>query len=108
MEKYYYLNELERDALIRLNQDEITKQAIMKVLLEGIYAVGVLNAGEPADKRNWAYNLGGLNDFAMDDDKVGNLLKITTRAFAIVEDGFKKLEDFKSEDVSEEQENPAK
>lgn len=91
----HYLNDVELEKVIAFNEDEVMKEAVRKVLLEGIYEVGVLKPGEAADGRNWAFNLAGLNDMAMDDDKVGSLLKATAKGIGALEDGFKRIAEFK-------------
>lgn len=103
-----YLDDLELQKVIAFNEDEVMKEAVRKVLFEGILAAGIAKAGVPFEDKNWAYNLGGFNDFAMDDDKVGALLKATSKGIAFMEDGFKRLSEIKREepDVSEVN-NPA-
>ena len=102
-----YLNELEKEKIIAFNEDTVMREAVKKVLLEGIYRVGVLEAGKPADPRNWAFNLAGLNDMAMDDEKVGNLLKVTAKGIGAIEDGFKRLSEIRRAEPQEKEVNPA-
>lgn len=103
-----YLNEIEKEKLAAFNDDEIMKEAVRKVLLEGILECGVVKEGVEFDGRNWAYNLGGLNDFAMDDAVLGGLLKATTKGIGYLEDGFKRLSEHKREiPLKEEDSNPA-
>lgn len=92
----YYLNEQEVEKVTQFNEDEVMREAVKKVLLERIYHSGILEEGKPANDKNWAFNLGGLNDFAMDDEKVGNMLKTTTRGLALVEDAFNEIAEFTS------------
>lgn len=103
-----YLTEIEKDKVIAFNEDVVMREAVKKVMLETIYRIGVLEPGVPADGRNWAFNLAGLNDMAMDDEKVGALLKATAKGIGALEDGFKRLSEVKREEPSEEEENPAK
>lgn len=103
----YYLNDEEKKKVIQFNEDEVMREAVRKVIMERIYNVGVLEEGKPASDKNWAYNLGGLNDFAMDDEKVGNMLKVTTRALGVVEDAFSNISQFTNNKPDEEEENPA-
>lgn len=108
METTDFLNEIERERLIAFNEDVVMKEAVRKVIVEPIYAIGTLKPGKSATDRNWAYNLGGLNDFAMDDAKLGNQLKITTRALAAVEDAFNKISRFTRNDLKNKDDtNPA-
>ena len=102
-----YLSKGEKEKLIVFNEDDVMKEAVRKVLLAGIYYTGVLNKKDASTDKNWAYNLGGLNDMAMDDAKVGNLLKITTRALAVVEDAFTRLSEFSKDVPQKEEGNPA-
>lgn len=104
----HYLNEQEVEKVIAFNEDPIMKQAVKKVILEGIFSIGVLEAGRDADNRNWAYNLAGLNDMAMSNEVVGGLLKATAKGFGALEDGFKRIEEFKRKAKEDnEDKNPA-
>ena len=102
-----YLSEGEKEKLIVFNEDEVMKEAVRKVLLAGIYYTGVLSKDKNSSDKNWAYSLGGLNDMVMDDEKVGSLLKITTRALAVVENAFKNLSEFNKDEPQTEEGNPA-
>jgi hypothetical protein len=106
MEKQY-LTQTEVEKVIAFNEDEVMREAVRKVLFEGILECGVVQAGIPLDQRNWAYNLGGLNDKAMDNEKLGALLKATSQGIAFMEDGFKRIEEFKSEEPEGSSSNPA-
>lgn len=90
----HYLTPLEHEKVVQFNEDATMREAVKKVLLEGLYSVGTLEAGKEADARNWAFNLAGLNDMAMDDATVGNLLKVTAKGIAALEDGFKRVGEF--------------
>lgn len=100
----HYLTPLEHEKVVQFNEDDVMREAVKKVLLEGLYAVGVLEAGKSADARNWAFNLAGLNDMAMDDATVGNLLKVTAKGIAALEDGFKRIGEFSRVETKEEKE----
>ena len=102
-----YLSKGEMAKLVIFNEDEIMREAVKKVLVAGIYYTGVLDKKTVSSDKNWAYNLGGLNDMAMDDAKVGSLLKITTRALAVVEDAFARLSEFNKDEPQKEEVNPA-
>lgn len=104
-----YLTEQEVDKVIAFQEDEVMREAVKKVLFEGILKCGIAEAGVPLDGRNWAYNLGGFNDFAMDNEKVGELLKATTKGIGYMEDGFKRIGEFKRPEApnAEESINPA-
>lgn len=93
MEKYY-LTEEEREKVVQFNADEKMRNAVQKVLLERIYHSGVLEKGEPVNNRNWAFNLGGLNDMAMKDEELGNLLKVTVKGMGLVEAAFEDIKQF--------------
>lgn len=104
MEKEY-LTEQEIDKVIAFQEDEVMREAVKKVLFEGILECGVMKEGVALDGRNWAYNLGGLNDFAMDNEKVGELLKATTKGIGYMEDGFRRIGEFKRPEAPDTGEN---
>lgn len=103
-----FLTELEKDKLRNINDDEVAVSALKKLFLHKVYGMGVVKKGEPLDERNWAYSLGGLNDFAMDNETLGALLKATTKGISFVEQAFADLKTFtnKKEDPEPEQPNP--
>ena len=108
MEEFYYLNQAEQERLEVFYDDEVMREAVKKVLLANIYQAGVLKKGESANDKNWAYNLGGLNDMVMDDEKVGHMLKITSKALGVVGDAFTRLSAFsKVETPGKVEGNPA-
>lgn len=102
-----YLNDIEKDKLLAFKEDELMKNAVQKFLFSGILEAGVQKEGVPYNGKNWSYNLTGLNDNAMDNEKLGALLKATNRGIAFMEDAFARLEELKKEEPQEKEVNPA-
>ena len=81
------------------------KEAIRKVLHFKIQSSGILEAGKPAGKINFALNL----CVEEDDEKLGNKLRTIFEALMIVETAFADLEKFrKIEKAKVEKINPAR
>jgi hypothetical protein len=100
MNKHSYINELEKDALVRFNQDTLMKQAVEKAMLHFIYQDGILRPGEPAKKEeHWVYALQFASQGAASNDEIlGKMLRIKLDASAMLKAGFDKLAEFKHED----------
>lgn len=101
-----YLTDLEYEKVIAFNEDEVMREAVRKVLFEGIIQFGVVKAGAAFSDKNWAYSLGGLNDMAMTNEQTGALLKATAKGIGFMEDGFRRIAEFKRQE-KETKEVPA-
>src|SRR3990167_5661416 len=99
--EYSFINDLERDALVRFNLDPMMKEAVRKVILAYIYNSGLLKPGQPVDSdKHWVYSLFNYPDAVKDDALLGRLLKIKVDASSMLEDGFRKLSEFKAEEIT--------
>lgn len=99
MKEESYLNELEKDSLIKFNQDVIMREAVKKVILKFIYGTGTLEAGKPAtSEKHWVFALENSSSATQSDDAVlGKMLRTKIAASGMLEEGFRKLEEFKPE-----------
>lgn len=104
-----YLNDIEKDAIIKFIENKTMLNAVKKVLLEEIYFMGRLEKDKDVEDRNWAYTLGGqTNDATMPDAELGSLLKATAKGLGALERGFDRLSEFKREVPEQKEEgNPA-
>lgn len=102
-----YLDPAEKSRLIMFNKDELLKQAVKKVMLHNIFFAELLKAGKPVDMdKHWIHSIvaGTRKD---DDAVVGRMTRITAEASALVEEAFKEVEKYNSEQEDEEIKNVA-
>jgi hypothetical protein len=94
MEKYAYLNDVEKAALRALNGNAVAKEALRKLLLSEIYSCGTLKAGEAANPlKNYSLTLvSKLGQFS--NEKVGEQLRATWEGINMLEIGLDRLRDF--------------
>lgn len=99
MDKYTYLNDVEKAALRALNANSVAKEALRKLLLSEIYSCGTLVAGEPANPlKNYSLTLvSKLGQF--DDAKVGAHLRATWEGINMLEIGLDRLRDFEEKAI---------
>lgn len=100
------LTDLEKAKLAGVAKDKVLLEAIRKVVLADLYSNGTLKKGLDADPlRNGALSLVAQPQSAMlSDAEVGADLRAFWQGLRALENGLKKLEDFKEEDNKESEE----
>src|SRR5579863_5024417 len=94
-----YLSDLEKTEVSRFNDNVVLKEAVRKVLLNGIYNTGVLKKGQKAEPLvNWALSFLGSNP-NLTDEELGQELRGYHWGIQALESAFKKLEAIKVEVV---------
>ena len=95
MNKQDFLNELEVGKVEAIVADEVALEALRKVLLSSIYSHGVMKPGESHNPyKNRAFALVAAN---IDNQKLGLNIKAWFEGVNALEEGFKKLSEFKTE-----------
>jgi len=101
-----FLTEREQDALTLFIQNETMREALYKVLMDGVNNMGVQRAGEPSlMNRNWVFGMDPQG--TLDDDKFGRAIRVHTAAFVLVEQAFKALYDLVPTSEETSGKNPA-
>lgn len=92
-----HLSDSEKSALERFVLDEVTREAVRKVILSGIYFDGRLTPGEPADPlKNFMLAYFTTPQAALlPAEEKGHRLEAIINAISLVETGFKEIEKFK-------------
>lgn len=86
-----YLNDIERQEIIKFNQNRTMREAVKKVLLEQVYFRGTLREGEPANPlQNYALAFASKTS-QFSNEKVGEMLRATWEGINAVESGFDSL-----------------
>lgn len=92
-----YLNEIEQNEIQKFLENITLKEAVRKVILSGVYFDGIMVPGKPADPLK-NFILGTMttsaNAFALTAEK-GMRIQSIIDAIAMVESGFRKLEELK-------------
>lgn len=89
-----FLSDIEREKIALFNEDSILREAVKKVLLKGIYENGTLRAGKPADPlQNFALAI--AFDPQYSNEQLGADLRASASGISLLEQGFKKLLEFK-------------
>ena len=92
-----YLNKRETTKLIAFYKDEVLREALKKVLLEGVYRHGVLKEGEPANPLK-NYTLAVVSKKGQySNEQVGADLRATWEGINMVESAFETISKFKEE-----------
>lgn len=87
--KLSYLSELERDTLQAFVQNEVMKEALKKVLLDGILNQGVSGVETSTTLRNWVFGIDPQGK--MTPEEFGTQVKIRTEAMILIEQAYTKL-----------------
>ena len=95
-DKFYFLNDIERELVEAFYKNETQREAVKKVLLMGIYNNGVMKAGiKHNPQMNWALSLAWKPDGTRSDAlEVGESLQIVAEGIKSVELAFKELSKF--------------
>lgn len=89
------LSDAEKAKLALISEDEVTKAALRKVFLFGIYYNGIMEAGkDPEPTMNFALSLMGASR-QLPNDQLGQVLRAQMEGISQVEAGFKQLDSFK-------------
>jgi len=108
-----YINEAEKNELVKLSENEVMKEAIKKILLADIYHNGTLEKDRGSEiHRNWVFGL-VMNemgqDFKQTDSELGAKLKNCIEGIRTVQQAFKKIEEYRPiKAVATEKKNPAR
>lgn len=101
--KKAYLSEIENVEIQKFNENIVMREAVRKVLLEGIYYQGKLMPDKPAEMtKNFALELSGLGVLTYTDEQIGQDLRGTVSAIRYLEAGFQELAKIKVEVKKEE------
>lgn len=102
------LSVLEQAALQNVAGDEVTMEAIRKVMLFGLYNNGTIQPGIQTDPmRNFAIRL--VADPSRTDEQIGAFLRANAMGISLVESGFDEIRKFKVEESGDkENSNPAR
>lgn len=101
-EDCYYLNDIEKDEVRKFAENSVAFNAVKKVILEGLYNQGRLEAGKPADPLK-NFMLGHISTpkgttpapILMKDDKgLGEDIRALMQGVSLLVDGFETLESF--------------
>lgn len=87
--KLAYLSELERDTLQAFVQNEVMKEALKKVILDGILNMGVHGGDTSTTLRNWVFGIDPQG--VMTPEEFGNAVKVRTEAMILLEQAYTKL-----------------
>lgn len=86
-------------------KDDITKEAIKKILLSVIYSNGVLKKGEPADPlKNATLSLVATKGTELTDAQVGNALKVFWEAVNLLEVAFQQIQTYNKKEFKKQDE----
>lgn len=87
MEKYSFLSDLEKTLVEAFNNNEAQKDAVKKVLLNGIYGNGVIKPGAKHNgNENWVYSLPWGNDgVSVSNEKLGAEVRAIAEGIRAVE-----------------------
>ncbi len=101
------LNDQEKVKVGLFVEDTVMFEAVKKVLLAGIYYNGVLKPGVNSDPlQNYALSL--ASNPGISNEILGQDLRATSEGIMFLENGLKKLKDYKPAVISPiQQENPA-
>lgn len=96
MDKYYFLNDIERELIEAFYKNETQREAVKKVLLMGIYENGVMKVGTKHNPQlNFALSLAWNTDGTRTDPKeAGESLQIVAEGIKSVELAFQELAKF--------------
>lgn len=87
--KLPYLSDLERDTLQAFVQNEVMKEALKKVLLDGILNMGVQGGETSVTLRNWVFGVDPQG--VMTPQEFGTAVKVRTEAMILLEQAYTKL-----------------
>lgn len=88
--KLSFLSDLERDTLQAFVQNEVMKEALKKVILDGILNMGIQKEGEKTGLlRNWVFGIDPQG--VMSDEDFGRMVKVRTEAMILLEQAYTKL-----------------
>lgn len=110
MDKYYFLNDLEKELIEAFFKNETQREAVKKVLLMGIYNNGTMKAGIKHNPQlNWALSLAWKeNGERVDPLVVGESLQIVAEGIKSVELAFQELSKFNKPAPIAEKKNKAR
>lgn len=92
-----FLNDLELEKVRQFNDDEVMREAVKKVILETVYACGVLKKGKKADPlHNMALVYVSMNKDAT-NDQVGAHMRALYEGINFVEMGFGAIAKYKKD-----------
>jgi len=102
------LNDVEKAAVQQFVQFETMREAVKKVLLAAIYHNGTLKPGQQADPLvNKALTIPRSAPH-MSNEQMGAELRAMYHGIIMLEEGFKKLEDYKKVEPKESKPNKAR
>ena len=112
MDEFYYLNQVEKDAVANFLENVTLREAVRKVLLSGIYLDGTLVEGRAADplKNFILATMTTQTAQVLPQVERGAKLDAIVNAISMLETGFRNLEKLKSVKVglSGEKKNKAR
>jgi len=110
MEKYTFLNDIEKQLVEAFYKNETQREAVKKVLLMGIYNNGVIRSGEVHNPQlNWALSLAwNMDGTSETNEKLGANLRAVAEGIKSVELAFKELSKFTTIEPVKEKKNPAR
>lgn len=96
MDKYYFLNDLEKELVEAFYKNETQREAVKKVLLMGVYNNGVMKPGEKHNPSvNWALShVWDEKGVLADPVVVGRAVQLGGEAIRSVELAFQELSKF--------------
>ena len=102
------LNDVEKAAVQKFVEFETMREAVKKVLLAAIYHNGTLKPGETADPLiNKALTIPHSRP-ELSNEQIGAELRAMYHGIIMLEEGFKKLADYKKVEVKTKQPNKAR
>ncbi len=92
MDKYHYLDEVEKSLVESFYKNEKMREAVKKVLLAGAYENGVLQPGKAHNgNMNWAYGLPwDSNGFPISDQALAMEVRTIAQSIKNIEIAFQK------------------
>lgn len=99
-----YLSDVEKEKIIKFNNDPILKNAVRKVLLESIYNNGTLRedvAPEPTRNAALALAIMAQNGSDISNEKLGEDIRAMAQGITLLEQGLAHLEKIKSNEAPE-------
>jgi hypothetical protein len=100
----------EQELVANFNEDTKLKEAIRKVILQGIYDNGVIKPGEDHDPRiNWALSLGWSKETEEKSvEEIGKTFIAISEGIRFLEVAFDKLDKYKKRSNVTKKENKAR
>ncbi len=107
MNEYNFLNDLEKAAVEAFNNNEVTREAVRKVILHGVHTQGVLKSGVKHDpKHNWALAYATRDELS--NEQIGADLRATAQGIVFVERAFNDLSKIKKAEEPKVKKNVAR